>query len=89
MRGGLRLAFALSCALALLVSAASGLASLAYADHETRTSELQQTGVDPWLMALSMGGMVLLLVFFAAAVLLWERSDRDHPKSPTLPRQQE
>ncbi|HVP05564.1 MAG TPA: hypothetical protein VMT90_07815 [Dehalococcoidia bacterium] len=66
-----------------LLGAAGGAALLslgaalpAYAEHTTRVGELQETGVNPWLMALSMGGIVFLLIVFAAIVLFWERNDR-------------
>ena len=72
MRTILRL-ISLPAALAVLALATVAPAN---AEHTTRVSELQQTGVDPWLMGVSMGGIVLLLVIFATVVLLWERNDR-------------
>ena len=69
-------------ALLLRASATFGVLSLtlagstaAFAEHTTRTRQLQQSGLDPWLMALTMAGIVVMLIIFAAVVLWWEHND--------------
>ena len=47
----------------------------AYAEHETRTINLQESGVDLWIIGLTLGLVVLGLILFAAVMLVWERRD--------------
>lgn len=52
----------------------------AHAEHETRTSVLQDTGISPLfvvLTALTIVGALAVLAVFAAIVIRWERSDEE------------
>ena len=47
----------------------------AFAEHETRTINVQESGIDLWIVGLTLGLVVLGLVLFAAVMLAWERRD--------------
>jgi hypothetical protein len=47
----------------------------AYAEHETRTSTLQDSGTNLWIIGLTIGLAVVGLILFAAVMLAWERRD--------------
>ena len=67
--------------LSLGVAAAICAASLAvatpyaYAGHETRTTDVQESGLDFWIIGLTLGLTVLGLILFGAGMLVWERRD--------------
>ena len=71
-----RLATAIPCAIALLLVSATAAPGTASAEHTVRVGELQRTGVDMWLVALTMGGAAALLIAFAAGILLWEHNQQ-------------
>lgn len=62
---------------AAVICAVSSVAATpyAYAEHETRTSNLQESGIDLWIIGLTIGLAVVGLVLFAAVMLVWERRD--------------
>ncbi len=62
---------------AALISVASLVTTTqyAYAGHETRTTDLQESGVELWIIGLTLGLVVIGLVLFAAGMLAWERRD--------------
>lgn len=62
---------------AAVIYAASLVAAApyAYAGHETRTMDLQESGVDLWIVGFSLGLVVLGLILFAVVMLAWERRD--------------
>jgi len=47
----------------------------AYAGHETRAIDVQESGVDLWIIGFTLGLVVLGLILFAAVMLAWERRD--------------
>jgi lysylphosphatidylglycerol synthetase-like protein (DUF2156 family) len=62
-------------AVALLLS--SLMATAAYADHETRTQVLQDTGLNVFLVALVIGAAVVLFGLFAVIIRRLERQDEE------------
>jgi ABC-type enterobactin transport system permease subunit len=69
-------AFAASTlAVALLLS--SLMATSAYAEHETRTQVLQDTGLNVVLVALVIGAAVMLFGLFAGVMLWLDRQDEE------------
>ncbi len=63
-------------AASFLASVFAALAgSPAYADHETRNQVLSESGLEMWLVALVIGGVIVALALFAAAIVWWERRD--------------
>lgn len=69
---GKRVSSAVLLALALPLAGASH----ALADHETRSEVLSETPVDALFIGVAIGGAVLALVLFGAALLWWERRDQ-------------
>lgn len=53
------------------------MATAAYADHETRTQTLQDTGLNVFLVALVIGAAIVLFGLFAAAMLWLDRQDAE------------
>lgn len=64
-------------ALAFAFLLSSLMATAAYADHETRTEVLQDTGLNVFLVALVIGAAIVLFGLFAAAILWFERQDAE------------
>lgn len=79
MRSGIRrlvdLSIILGVAAVTFVTALVAATPYAYAEHETRTINLQESGVDLWIIGLTLGLVVLGLILFAAVMLVWERKD--------------
>ncbi|OGO50222.1 MAG: hypothetical protein A2148_04310 [Chloroflexi bacterium RBG_16_68_14] len=69
---GKRVSSALVLALALFFAGAGH----ALADHETRNRVLRETPIDALFVGVAIGGAVLALVLFGAAMLWWERQDK-------------
>lgn len=64
-----RLAWVLTALVAGFAAAHPGGAS-----HTTRVNELQDEGLDPWLLAIAFCGIAILLTAFAVAILIWEHA---------------
>jgi len=79
MQSGIRCVAGLPIALgaAAVISVVSLIAATphALAEHETRTINVQESGVDLWIVGLTLGLVVLGLILFAAVMLAWERRD--------------
>ena len=79
MRSGIRRVAGLTITLgvAVVVSIVSLVAGapFAFAEHETRTINVQESGVDLWIVGFTLGLVILGLILFAAVMLAWERSD--------------
>ena len=71
-----RLASAIPCAIVFLLVSATAAPRIASAEHTVRVGELQRTGVDMWLVALTMGAAAALLIAFAAGILVWEHNQQ-------------
>jgi uncharacterized membrane protein YidH (DUF202 family) len=63
-----------STAIAVVVVGVAGQ-SRVFAGHETRTTDIQETGLDMWIVGLSIGAAVVALVAFAIVMLIWEHRD--------------
>jgi uncharacterized membrane protein YidH (DUF202 family) len=59
-----------------LVALALGLSASgpALADHTTRTTEIQENGIDLYVMVGVIALIVAALIAFAVAILIWERN---------------
>ena len=79
MRSGIRrvagLPIALGVAAVVSIVSLVAAAPYAFAEHETRTIKVQESGIDLWIVGLTLGLVVLGLILFAAVMLAWERSD--------------
>ena len=69
---------------ASLISAVSALVVIGYArvpsafgGHETRTTDIQESGLDPWIVGLTIGAAVVAMVLFGIAMLVWDHLDEE------------
>ncbi len=92
MRSGIRRVFGLSIGLGVAaVFCVASLAATPYANagHKTRAIDVQESGLNLWIIGLTLGLVVLGLILFAAMMLAWERrgsasgasAPGPHPKS--------
>ncbi|MFQ5472623.1 MAG: hypothetical protein ACE5FA_07050 [Dehalococcoidia bacterium] len=77
LRAALRRLLVLAMVIGLLLIANYATVSSAAAGHETRVVDIQESGLDVWIMALVIAGVVVVLVAFATIVLMWEHRDEE------------
>ena len=79
MQSGIRrvagLLIALGAAAVVSIVSLAATAPYAFAEHETRTINVQESGVDLWIVGFTLGLVILGLILFAAVMLAWERKD--------------
>jgi len=88
-RSCIRRFLTLAAALAALAISALMYTSYACADHTTRATEIQENGINPWIMGGTIAAIVVALVAFGAAVLVWEHRDSAAERSSAPDRPQD
>ena len=62
-------------AIGALVIAGYASVPAALAGHETRTADIQENGLDPLIVGLTIAAAVVGLVAFGVAMFVWEHRD--------------
>lgn len=66
---------ALASAVSALVVISDASVPSAFAGHETRTTDIQEAGLDPLIVGLTIGAAVVAMILFGIAMLIWDHRD--------------